>query len=152
MTTRDSRGGAGYRQSLLDNAALVLDPLAHPGGAQAALDPEWLRLVRLLGGRPMVDGESACARFEEAGGGLPAWLVPDNAADEAVLIKTFTDWARWYRGEVSPLADRPVSWVGERLEYRFQVGAGATVLAAPAHGGGEIGWHSFDATPAGVLN
>ena len=145
-------GGAGYRQALLDNAALVLDPLAHPGGAQAALDPEWLRLVRLLGGRPMVDGESACARFEEAGGGLPAWLVPDNAADEAVLIETFTDWARWYRGEVSPLADRPVSWVGERLEYRFQVGAGATVLAAPAHGGGEIGWHSFDATPTGVLN
>ena len=31
---------------------------------------------------PMVDGESACARFEEAGGGLPAWLVPDDAADE----------------------------------------------------------------------
>ena len=62
-------------------------------------------------------------RFEEAGGGLPAWLVPGDAADErAALIETFTDWARWYRAEVSPLAGGDDAWVGERLEYRFRSG------------------------------
>jgi hypothetical protein len=41
--------------------------------------------------------------------------------------------------------------VGERLEYRFRAGAGDTVLNAPAHGGGDLDWHSFDVAPGAVL-
>lgn len=138
-------GLAGYRQALLDNAGLDLDPAHHPGGEQAALDPEWVRLTRLLAGRPVVDGETASAALEAAGGALPPWVAPVSAEDAAALLTTWMDWAGWYRSEVSPLADQPDSWVGDRLEYRFRMAAGDTVLAAPAHGGGEIGWHSFDA-------
>ncbi len=52
---------------------------------------------------------------------------------------------------MSPLQVAEESWVGDRLEYRFRLGAGDLVLAAPAHGGGEIGWTTVDADPDGAL-
>ena len=104
---RRTRGGAGYRQALLDNCPLDLDPLAHPDGAHAALDPEWVRLVRLLA-RP-ADGRRRVG--VRAGSRRPAAACrpgscPPTPPTSAVLIETFTAWARWYRAEVSPLAER----------------------------------------------
>ena len=138
---------------MIAHCPLDLDPAHHPGGGQAALDPAWQRLVRLLGGRDDVaDGEVACLAIEAAGAGLPAWLVPADADDEAALRGALTDWTTWYRAEVSPPASGGDAWVGERLEYRFRAAAGTegdgqVVLDAPAYGGGEIDWHTFDAAP-----
>ena len=55
-------------------------------------------------------------------------------------------WRTWYRREVSPLPGGDDAWVGERLEYQFRIGAGARAFDAPAHGGGDVDWHSFDAS------
>ncbi|MGI8457662.1 MAG: hypothetical protein ACR2LI_06085 [Propionibacteriaceae bacterium] len=139
------------RQALTDHAALDLDPAAHPDGEHAALDPTWLRLTRLLTGRGVVDGELACRALEEAAGSLPAWAVLGSAVDAAAALTGWQQWADWYRADVAPVAPQPDAWVGDRLEYRFRIAAGSTVLDAPAHGGGEIGWHSFDAAPDAVL-
>ncbi|MEP7114083.1 MAG: hypothetical protein ABI862_12515 [Ilumatobacteraceae bacterium] len=144
---RELASFAGYRQAFLDHCPLDLDATHHPGGAMADLDPDWIRLSDLLGGRPLVDAEIACRELEAAAGALPLWLVAATAADGDVLATVLTDWASWYRAEVAPQGAHGDAWVGERLEFRFRIGIGQTVLAAPAHGGGEIGWHSFDAMP-----
>lgn len=126
---------------------LNVDADGHPDGEHARLDGKWTRLVRLLGGRGMADGEDICLAFEAAGG-LPPWLGDADAAEAAALLEVVGPWLAWYRAEISPLAAGHDAFVGERLEYRFRIAAGDTVLEAPAHGGGDIEWHSFDAARA----
>lgn len=159
LAALDDADLGAHRVALVNQCPLDLDPLNHPDGAHAALDPQWLRLARLLGKRSdrrgavpggMADAELICQEFE-AVGGLPPWLVPVDAAEGAALLAVIGEWAAWYRAEVSPPAGGDDAWVGERLEYRFRTGAGATVLTAPAHNGGDIDWHSFDAAPAAAL-
>jgi hypothetical protein len=140
-----------HRASILANCPLVMDPDAHPDGAHAALDPQWLRLVRMLGAAAMADAESF-ANAVEAAADLPPWLVPADAAQRAALRAVIDPWLAWYRADVSPVSGADDCWIGERLEYRFKVGAGDTVLAAPAHRGGDIEWHSFDPAPGAVLD
>jgi hypothetical protein len=147
LAALDDDGLASHRMAFVDNCPLDLDPGHHPGGAEAALDPEWQRLARLLAGRPMADAELICEAVEAAGAGLPPWLAPADAAEEDRLRDVLHPWARWYRREVSPAPGGDDAWVGERLEYRFRIGAGEVILKAPAHAGGEIDWHSFDAAP-----
>lgn len=137
------------REELVAQCPLDLDPANHPGGLAAALDPAWVRLTRLLAGRPVPDGESAAADLEAAAPDLPPWLTPADASEVADVLAVATEWLAWYRAEVSPLpADDTDAWVGDRLEYRFRVGAGPVTLEAPQHGGGEIGWPSFRAAAA----
>jgi hypothetical protein len=147
----DEAGLGAHAATITARCPLELDPQSHPGGAGASLDPQWLRLVRLLGGAAMGDAESICAEFEAAGG-LPAWLAPAGAAERAALRAIIEKWIAWYRADVSPLPGGDDCWRGERLEYRFKVGAGATVLSAPSHGGGDIDWHTFDPAPAAALS
>jgi hypothetical protein len=151
LAALDEAGLGNHRSAFVDHCALDLDALHHPDGDHAALDPRWGRLVRLLGGRAMSDGELICQAFEVAGG-LPPWLEPADAAEGAALLAVVEPWMAWFRAEISPVPGGNDAWVGERLEYRFRVGAGAKVLNAPSHGGGEIDWHSFDAAPDAVLS
>jgi hypothetical protein len=144
MAALDDAGLSAYRGAFADNCPLEVNPASHPGGAQAALDPAWGRLGRLLGGRGL-DAERIAAAVE---GGLPAWLGA-APGDEASLTDAVEPWLRWYRAEVSPAPGGEDAWVGERLEYRFRIGAGETALDAPAHGGGDIDWYAFD--PAAAL-
>ena len=143
----DAKLGA-RRVDFVEAVPLNLNADAHPDGQHARLDAKWMRLVRLLGGRGMADGEDIALAFEAAGGGLPPWLGDADAAEAAALLKVVGPWLAWYRAEVSPLATGHDAFVGERLEYRFRIAAGDTVLDAPAHGGGDIEWHSFDAARA----
>jgi hypothetical protein len=136
LAALDDAGLAGYRETFAANCPLDLDPAHHPDGGHAATDPSWVRLTRLLNGRGLADAELICDAVE---GGRPPWL-PDDAA----LTDVLAPWVRWYRAEVSPEPGGDDAWVGERLEYRFRIGAGATVLDAPAHGGGDIDWYAFD--------
>ena len=151
LAALDEAALSAHRAVIVTQCPLDLDPLAHPDGANAALDPQWLRLTRLLGDAPLADAETLAAALEAAAG-LPLWLAPGNVADQAALRLVIDPWLARYRAEVSPLPGGDDCWIGERLEYRFQVGAGATVLEAPAHGGGEIDWHSFDPAPGATLD
>ena len=150
LSALDDAGLGGHRDAIVEHCPLDVQPLDHPDGEHVDLDPQWLRLVRLLGGRGMADGERICRAFEDAGG-LPPWLVPADAGERDGLLKEITPWTTWYRAEVSPPVGGDDCWVGERLEYRFRVGAGVNVLDAPAHGGGDIDWHTFDAAPAAAV-
>lgn len=147
LAALDDAGLGGRRGDFVGACPLNLDPGPHPDGKHASLDPKWTRLVRLLGGRAMADGEAVCVAFETAGG-LPPWLGDADAAEAAALLSVVSPWLAWYRAEISPLPSGQDAWVGERLEYRFRIAAGDTVLEAPAHGGGDIEWHSFDAARA----
>lgn len=146
----DDAGLGTHRATLVAQCPLDLDASHYTDGANAALDPEWNRLTRLLAGRAMADSEHICAALEAAVD-LPPWLVPTDAAERTVLLRVLGEWRAWYRTEVSPAAGGDTSWVGNRLEYHFRAAAGDHVFDAPAHGGGEIGWHSFDAAPANAL-
>jgi hypothetical protein len=126
------------------------DPAHHPDGANAALDPEWLRLLRLLSNRPIADAELICQALEAAAD-LPPWLVPADAAEHDALRAVLDPWRAWYRAEVAPPPGGSDAWVNERLEYRFRAAAGARVFDAPSHRGGEIDWHTFDAAADGSL-
>lgn len=151
LAALDDAGLGVHREAFVENCRLVFAAGEHPDGDHAELDPQWVRLERLLDGRELADGELICRAVEDAGGGLPAWLVPAGEPERAALLAVIEPWADHYRAEVSPAAGGHDAWVGERLEYRFRVGAGDTVLNAPAHGGGDIDWHSFDAAPGTTL-
>jgi len=151
LAALDEAGLGVHRASIVAECPLDLDPLAHPGGEYAARDPQWLRLVRLLGNAPMADAERF-ARAIEAAGDLPDWLAPGDAAQHAALRAVVDPWLAWYRADVSPAPGGDDCWTGERLEYRFSVAAGETVLTAPDHGGGDIDWHSFDPAPDVALD
>jgi hypothetical protein len=137
-----------YKNAAVAACPLDLDPLHQPDGVHASLDPAFGRLARLLADRPVADAETVAAALEAAQPELPPWLVPADAGEQARLQTLTSTWLAWYRAEVSPTVGGDDAWVGDRLEYRFRVGAGPVVLAAPAHGGGEIAWHSFDAADA----
>ncbi|RYF48987.1 MAG: hypothetical protein EOO27_34460 [Comamonadaceae bacterium] len=85
--------------------------------------------------------------MEDTADGLPVWLIPADNNERDALLTVIAAWAQWYRSEVSPLPGGDDAWVGARFEYRFRVGAGEIVLNAPAHNGGDIDWHTFDAAP-----
>lgn len=150
LSAIEEAGLGKHRATIVARCPLDRNPLSHPGGDQAPLDPQWLRLIRMLDGAAMVDAENFCEAIEAAGG-LPAWLAPGEAAARVALLNVINPWLAWYRAEVSPAPGGEDSWIGERLEYRFSIGVGDTVLAAPAHDGGDIEWYTFDPAPGAAL-
>lgn len=150
LATLDDAGLSRYRGAFVVNCPLDLDPTHYTGGAQSSLDPAWDRLVRRLEGGEVADGEAVCQAFEAAGN-IPAFVVLAAAGDRHRLLDAFDEWHRWYRGEVAPAPGGDDAWVGARLEYHFRAAAGTRAFDAPAHGGGDIDWHSFDALPDGAI-
>lgn len=146
LAALDDAGLGAHRDALASNCPLDFDPEHHPDGARAALDPAWTRLQRLLTGGAFADAELVARAFEDAPGNLPPWLVPADDAERAALLEAVEAWRSWYRAEVSPPPGGDDAWVGDRLEYAFRIGAGAVAYDAPAHGGGDIDWHTFDAS------
>ena len=140
-----------YRDAFVGNCAMDFEnALDHPDGEHAALDPEWARLRRLLGGRPTADGERIAVALENSAPALPAWLAPADDADRDALSKALDAWLAWYRSEVSPLPGGGDCWVDARLEYAFRVAVGDRAFVAPSHRGGDIDWYSFDPSAAPV--
>ncbi|MFT3924529.1 MAG: hypothetical protein QM778_18465 [Myxococcales bacterium] len=150
LAALDDAGLGSFRKAIVQHCPLDLNPIDHPDGAHADLDPTWLRLVRLLRNREVADAELVCEAIEAAGG-LPPWLMPANATQKQELGDAIAGWMAWYRAEVSPLPGGTDAFVGERLEYRFRIGAGNDVLAAPDHDGAGIDWYSFDPASSAEL-
>lgn len=150
LAALDDAGLGAHRAAFVAACPLDLDPAAHPDGEHAALDPAWVRLTRLLDGRGMADGELVATAAEAAAPDLPPWLAPADDAERDALLAAIGTWLAWYRAELSPPPGGEDAWVGDRLEHRFRIGAGERVFDAPAHGGGEIDWHSFDASPTAL--
>jgi hypothetical protein len=130
----------------VDQCPLDTDPTHHPDGTHSALDPAWQRLERLLGNRGLADGELVAAELESAAPDLPAWLVPADDAERDALRAVLDPWSAWYRAEVSPLPGGTDAWLGSRFEHRFRIGTEGRTFVAPAHGGGDVDWHCFDAS------
>jgi hypothetical protein len=145
MAWLDDESLGGWRPAFAENCAVRFDePLAHPGGEHAALDPEWLRMKRLFGAARLPDAERIAHALEASAPALPGWLdfVDDDEHDK--LADLLATWLEQYRRETSPLAGGADSWVDSRLEYSFSVGVGAQSFHASSHRGAEIEWHSFD--------
>jgi hypothetical protein len=98
---------------------------------RVAADPAEERL-RLFAGADAGDGLAAAESLATDPAGLPADLVA-----------TFVAWAR-----AQTTVGAGASWVTDRLEYRFTVGAatdaGELVLAAPEYRGGRLEWYDLD--------
>jgi hypothetical protein len=120
-------------------AVVARCPLAAP----KTIDTAYAGVAALLASR-VADAALVAAELEAAAD-LPEWLSavvpPSSRARALALTQT---WLQWYRRSVAPPAATEASWVGHRLEHRFRVSDGEVVLAAPEHGGDEVGWHTFD--------
>ena len=146
----EEAGFGGLRDAVLQHTAVLDTPSAD------RFDPSWAALVSLLAGR-VVDGARLAAALDGAAGrpeGLPPWLSPAGADARRRVGRIAAAWRAWY-AETAPAADADAdAWVGDRLEYRFRVGAhadtGEVVLRAPEFVGGEVDWYSFDLDEPGA--
>jgi len=139
-----------FQAAFAENCELVFaDTPASPSGESAGLDPEWERMKRLLDGRKLADAEQIAVAVESTQPGLPDWIVPVDQDERDAVAAVLSKWLSMYRQEVAPRSSSEDSWVDERLEYSFGVGAGVRAYTAPSHRGDAIEWHSFDpsATP-----
>jgi hypothetical protein len=116
-----------------------LQPPASPVGVRDC-DPAGRALHRALASRAP-DGPALDARL--AAGWRPAGL---SAAQAQVFDEAGRRWRAWFAAEYRPPA--PSSWVRERLEHRFSVGASLAgrqiALTAPEHTGGPIEAYHLD--------
>jgi hypothetical protein len=62
--------------------------------------------------------------------------------------EVFGDWQAWYAERFTVRREFDC-WDSERMEYRFQVGAGEVVLEAKEYPGGHLDWYSFNVKTAG---
>lgn len=137
----DAGAADGVRLALV--AACPLPQVAG-AGAGAGTPEAHTRLPedRDLIARHAPDGLAAAEQLEDAA--APEWLA---GASEDVR-RAAGAWLTWFRENIAPASDNP-SWVEDRLEHRFAVRGGSgrrtAVMEAPAHEGGEISWHAFDA-------
>ncbi len=113
-------------------AALATIRAAHPLPAPRFAEDVADARLRLLAGVGVGDGLAAGQALRADTSGLPADVV-----------RTFLAWLDAQRPEGA--GD---SWVVDRLEYRFSVGAhtddGEMVLTAPEYGGGRLEWYDVD--------
>ncbi|MGW0884583.1 hypothetical protein [Streptomyces sp. NPDC002671] len=124
--------------------AVILDtfPLGGPPAVEGVLnpDPAGQALVAALAGRAPHGGALA-QRLATAW--HPEGLTHEQAAD---FRRAATRWRTWFDAEHP--ASAPSSWVRERLEYRFSVGAQLDgeqlVLTAPEYPGGRVEPYHLD--------
>src|SRR3954447_11685587 len=130
--------------------SMVLDcPLSLPWEDPGA--PDSPLLLDLLSGR-LPDPARVADRMslDSDTPALPDWFAAPP--DPATILAAARDWHAWYRASVAPLRDpTQESWVEDRLESRFSLGAtttdGPLVFRAPAFGGGGIQWYDVDHDP-----
>ena len=122
------RGSARHRATFVERMPARSRSASHyPDGAHAALDPEWLRLVRLLArtrnGRRRAHLPGAAKRRADCRRGS----CPPTRRSMRAAAGSLDEWrAVVSRGDCRRRRAATSSWVGERLEYHFRVGAATT--------------------------
>lgn len=113
------------------------------------LDHDSLAFLDLVTGR-VPDGRRLAAAFRPTTAGE---IIPDPALqiapeDLAEFQKAAGLWLRWFTTLFSEPETENASWLPERLEYTFSVGArfrdGERVLTAPEYYEGRLDWYAFD--------
>ncbi|MFT3877524.1 MAG: hypothetical protein QM708_14055 [Propioniciclava sp.] len=123
-------------------ASAAVDALVEQCGATPGA---WSGPQSILADRAL-DAGGVAAAFAH---GHPAWFttaLPSAPAPRQQATAAMDEWLEWYTREAAP-PSTPSSWLGDRLEYEFSVATTRAVLRAPAYGGGEIGWSTFDLEP-----
>ena len=121
-----------------------------------ALDPESRAFFDLVAKR-VPDGRRLLSAFRAASGGeitiAPALKIADN--DVAEVREAARSWMRWFETLFSEPDTANPTWLPERMEYAFSVGAGFSdgerVLTAPEYYEGHLDWYAFDANPEVTL-
>ena len=121
-------------------------------GQRAALDVDSLAFFDLMATR-VPDGRRLYAALHSAGAGgiviAPALQVA--SADLAEVEKAARLWSQWFETLFSEPEAASQSWLPERMEYAFSVGARLSdverVLTAAEYFEGHLDWYAFDVNP-----
>jgi hypothetical protein len=139
---------ARYRGAFIREFAF--QPLT--GEQRERLDRDSLAYVDLMIGR-VPDARRLATAFRPATGGeiIISPTLQIASADQAEVEKAARLWLQWFDTLFSePGAENP-SWLPERMEYAFSVGArfsdGERVLTAPEYYEGHLDWYAFDLNP-----
>src|SRR5262249_32961111 len=117
-------------------------PLALPPGADANSP-----VAAVVAGRG-IDGIKLHADLPAAGNAVPAQPAL-STADRQVVLPIARAWRTWYESLLNEPGGAD-SWLPERMEYRFALGAasGATQCVAREYDGGSADWYTFDRAAA----
>jgi hypothetical protein len=116
---------------------------------RASLDHDSLAFVDLMTGR-VPDGRRLAAAFRPTTGGeiVLAPTLQIAAPDLAEVKEAARLWLHWFDTFYSEPEASNSSWLPERMEYAFSVGArfsdGERVLTAPEYYEGRLDWYAFD--------
>jgi hypothetical protein len=119
---------------------------------RAALDPGSRAFFDLVATR-VPDGRRLFNAFRSTTGAeieFPPELNIDEG-DLAEVRQAARIWLRWFETLFSEPGATNDTWLPERMEYAFSVGAGfsdgESVLTAPEYYEGHLDWYAFDANP-----
>ena len=143
LELRRALAARGASAALLDR---LVDAFTLAPGADDSLDPVGRAELVLLT-RRAPDARRVVADLANGGavvGGLPG---------ASALLPVFEAWRTWYAGWAAEPAADAAPWDPQRMEYRFQVGAGVgeegeLQLDAAEYPGGHLDWYTFDKAPA----
>jgi hypothetical protein len=119
---------------------------------RASLDRESLDFFDLMASR-VPDGRLLQADLAPSGAGVVVLdpslqIVPGDVAE---VKETARLWRQWRLSLFSEPAGTHASWLSDRMEYAFSVGArlddGERVLTAPEYSDGHLDWYAFDLNP-----
>lgn len=121
-------------------------PLALPPGADATSP-----VAAVVAGR-VIDGMKLHADLAAAGNALPAQPAL-TATDRQAVLPIAAAWRSWYESLFNEPAGAD-SWLPERMEYRFALGAASstTQCVAREYDGGSADWHTFDRAAAAPVS
>jgi hypothetical protein len=138
-----------YRKRYLREYAL-----APSADELATADPASRRFLSVMAGRAP-DGARLYADLQQAlpenGGELPD-KPPVNGNDRDDVRAAIADWFAWCGSLFSEAqaAEAP-AWLPERMEFRFDAGAGDQTLSVAEYDGGRLDWHAFTAAGPDTL-
>ena len=140
------KGLSDYRDSFIRQYSF---PPLEPGGTR---DSESYDYFHLMASR-VPDGRQLYAAFRSAGEGKvfidPVLKIQTDHLKQ--VENTANAWLQWFEMLFSEPDSANPSWLPERMEYAFSIGArlneGERVLAAQEYFGGRLDWYDFDVNP-----
>ena len=119
---------------------------------RASFDRDSLAYLDLITGR-VPDARRLVSAFRPPSGTeiVIASSLQIQPADQAEVEKAARLWLQWFDTLFSEPSGENPSWLPERMEYAFSVGAGFSngerALTAPEYYEGHLDWYAFDFNP-----